>query len=185
MVLLNTCWWLGSWNRCPFFRTGTAKRDVCLVQLDLRILLQNFAKEIQAPSSSFIQYCSLPPFLVCSKKSCTHFVPQSFGGGVFSKNLDVDLAQKIKSKRKTATLINSFIYIVIFSCEAYGWYIPWAQGDMSSITFFPGFHKTKHVITYTVTTFSFVDKLELKDKAVFLSEVLFLVAFFSGVRNFM
>ena len=114
MVLLNTCWWLGSWNRCPFFRTGTAKRDVCLVQLDLRILLQNFAKEIQAPSSSFIQYCSLPPFLVCSKKSCTHFVPQSFGGGVFSKNLNVDLAQKIKSKRKTATLINSFIYRDIF-----------------------------------------------------------------------
>ena len=114
MVLLNTCWWLGSWNRCPFFRTGTAKRDVCLAQLDLRILLQNFAKEIQAPSSSFIQYCSLPPFLVCSKKSCTHFVPQSFGGGVFSKNLNVDLAQKIKSKCKTATLINSFIYRDIF-----------------------------------------------------------------------
>ena len=45
MVLLNTCWWLGSWNRCFFFRTRTAKRDVCLVQLDLRILLQNFAKE--------------------------------------------------------------------------------------------------------------------------------------------
>ena len=114
MVLLNTCWWLGSWNRCCFFRTGTAKRDVCLVQLDLRILLQNFAKEIQAPSSSFIQYCSLPPFLVCSKKSSTHFVPQSFGGGVFSKNLNVDLAQKIKSKCKTATLINSFIYRDIF-----------------------------------------------------------------------
>ena len=66
------------------------------------------------PSSSFIQYCSLPPFLVCPKKSCTHFVPQSFGGGVFSKNLNVDLAKKIKSKHKTATLINSFIYRNIF-----------------------------------------------------------------------
>ena len=69
---------------------------------------------LQVPSSSFIQYCSLPPFLVCPKKSCTHFVPQSFGGGVFSKNLKVDLAKKIKSKRKTATLINSFIYRDIF-----------------------------------------------------------------------
>ena len=66
------------------------------------------------PSSSFIQYCSLPHFLVCPKKSCTHFVPQSFGGDVFSKNLNVNLAKKIKSKRKTATLINSFVYRDIF-----------------------------------------------------------------------
>ena len=37
-----------------------------------------------------------------------------------------------------------------------------------------------------MTTFSFFDELELKDKAVFLSEVLFLVALiFSWVRNFM
>ena len=48
------------------------------------------------------------------------------------------------------------------------------KGRLSSITSFTRFHKTKHVITYTVTTFSFVDELELKDKAVFLSEVLFL-----------
>ena len=66
------------------------------------------------PSSSFIQYCSLLPFLVCPKKSYAHFVPQSFGGGVFSKNLNVNLAKKIKSKRKTATLINSFVYRDIF-----------------------------------------------------------------------
>ena len=65
-------------------------------------------------SSSFIQYCSLPPFLVSPKKSCTHFVPKSFGGGVFSKSLNVNLAKKIKSKRKTATLINSFVYRDIF-----------------------------------------------------------------------
>ena len=60
------------------------------------------------------------------------------------------------------------------------------KGRLSSITSFTRFHKTKHMITYTVTTFSFVDELELKDKAVFLSEVLFLVALiFSWVRKFM
>ena len=42
------------------------------------------------------------------------------------------------------------------------------------------------MITYTVTTFSFVDELEFKDKAVSLSEVLFLVALiFSWIRSFM
>ena len=46
------------------------------------------------------------------------------------------------------------------------------------MTYFTRFH--------TVTTFSFVDELELKDKAVFLSEVLFLVALiFSWVRKLM
>ena len=60
------------------------------------------------------------------------------------------------------------------------------KGRLSSITSFTRFHKTKHVITYTVTTFSFVDELEFKDKAVSLCEVLFLVALiFSWIRNFM
>ena len=49
---------------------------------------------------------------------------------------------------------------------------------MSSITTsFTRFHKTKHVITYTVRTFSVVDELELKDNAMFLSQVLSLHLF--------
>ena len=88
-----------------FFRTGTAKRGVCLVQLDLRMLLQNFAKE-QA-SGAFFFFHSLLLSTAFSRLSKEVAV-------FFSKNLIIDLAKKIKSKRKTAMLMNSFVYRDIF-----------------------------------------------------------------------
>ena len=98
-----------------FFSYGNGTSWCLFVTIRFEGYLTEFRwrNRLQAPSSSIL-YWYLPPFVVCPKKSYTHFVPQSFGGGIFSKNLNVDLAQKIKSKRKTATLIISVIYRDIF-----------------------------------------------------------------------
>ena len=114
MVLLNTCWWLGSWNRCPFFRTGTAKRDVCLVQLDLRILLQNFAKETGFRCLLLLSFnIALCRLFSSVRKSHALILFLKFLAAVFSRKI-CNLIWLKSSKRKTATLINSFIYRDIF-----------------------------------------------------------------------
>ena len=133
MLILNTCWWLGSWNRCSFFRAGTAKGDVCLVQLDLRILLQNFAKETGFRCLLLLSF-NIALCLLFSSVQRSHALILFLKvlAAVFSrKNLNVDLAKKIKSKHKTATLINSFIYRNIFM---------WSVWMVHSLS--PGRHET-------------------------------------------
>ena len=132
MVLLNTCWWLGSWNRCSFFLTRMAKHDVCLVQLDLGILLQNFAKETGFRCLLLLSFnIALCRLFSSVRKSHALILFLKVLAAMFSlKNLNVNLAKKIKSKRKTATLINSFVYRDIFM---------WSVWMIHSLS--PGRHK--------------------------------------------